>query len=84
MIVVCGEALMDIISDPDGTQRAGPGGGPFNTARALARMGVPTAFLGRLSNDSFGRQLVEALRSDGVSLELATIGPEPTTTSGSS
>jgi fructokinase len=79
MIVVCGEALIDVIHNGDGTQRAAPGGGPFNTARALARLGVPTAFLGRLSNDSFGRQLVETLRSDGVNLELASVGPEPTT-----
>jgi fructokinase len=79
MIVVCGEALIDVIRNGDGTQHAAPGGGPFNTARALARLGVPTAFLGRLSKDSFGRQLVDALKSDGVSLELATVGPEPTT-----
>src|SRR5260370_14492389 len=79
MIVVCGEALIDVIHNGDGTQRAAPGGGPFNTARALGRLGVPTAFLGRLSNDSFGRQLIEALKSDGVSLELTSIGPEPTT-----
>jgi fructokinase len=46
VIVVCGEALMDVISKPDGTQEATPGGGPFNTARALARLGVPAASLG--------------------------------------
>lgn len=79
MIVVCGEALIDVIKTEDGTQRAAPGGGPFNTARALARLGVPTAFLGRLSTDAFGRQLADALKSDGASLELASIGPEPTT-----
>src|SRR5579859_1998781 len=79
MIVVCGEALIDVIRRGEGTQHAAPGGGPFNTARALARLGVPTAFLGRLSSDAFGRQLAQALNSDGVSLELASIGPEPTT-----
>src|SRR5579859_5821753 len=79
MVVVCGEALIDVIRSSDGTQRSASGGGPFNTARALARREVPTAFLGRLSSDSFGRQLVEALKSDGVSVELASIGPEPTT-----
>lgn len=79
MIVVCGEALIDMIYNGDGTQRATPGGGPFNTARALARLGVPTAFLGHLSNDKFGRELAEMLVSDGASLELATIGSEPTT-----
>ena len=80
MIVVCGEALIDIIHNGDGTQRHVPGGGPFNTARALARLGVPTAFLGRLSLDAFGRELAGLLDSDGVSLELASFGPEPTTT----
>src|SRR5437016_4465773 len=63
----------------DGTRRPAPGGGPFNTARALARLGVPTAFLGRLSDDRFGQELAELLAADGASLELATIGPEPTT-----
>ena len=77
--MVCGEALIDMIHNPDGTQRAAPGGGPFNTARALARLGVPTAFLGHLSSDKFGRELADLLVTDGASLELATIGPEPTT-----
>lgn len=68
-----------MISNGDGTQRAAPGGGPFNTARALARLGVPTAFLGRLSEDVFGQQLAATLMADGVSLELASIGTEPAT-----
>jgi fructokinase len=79
LIVVCGEALIDMIDVGDGTRRAMPGGGPFNTARALARLGVPTAFLGRLSKDVFGRELVDLLLSDGVNLDLASIGPESTT-----
>ena len=79
MIVVCGEALIDMISNADGTQQTAPGGGPFNTARAIARLGVPTAFLGRLSDDLFGQQLAGLLVSDGASLELASIGSEPTT-----
>ena len=79
MIVVCGEALIDVIHNSDGTQQATPGGGPFNTARALARLGVPTAFLGHLSDDQFGRELAQLLVADGASLELATIGHEKTT-----
>ncbi len=79
MIVVCGEALIDMIHNGDGTQRAAPGGGPFNTARALARLGVPTAFLGRLSDDAFGRELAGLLTADGVNLDLASIGHENTT-----
>jgi len=79
VIVVCGEALIDVIHNRDGTQRATPGGGPFNTARALARLGVPTAFLGHLSDDESGRELAQLLVGDGASLELATISHEKTT-----
>lgn len=79
MIVVCGEALIDVIHNGDGTQRAAPGGGPFNTARALARLDVPTAFLGHLSTDAFGRELAKLLQLDGASLRFVTQGSEPTT-----
>jgi fructokinase len=79
VVVVCGEALIDLIRTTGGKQRASPGGGPFNTARALARLGVPTAFLGHLSEDSYGRELSDLLRKDGVSVEMASFGPEPTT-----
>ncbi len=77
MIAVCGEALMDLVRN--GAQTAHPGGGPFNTARALARLGVPAAFMGRLSDDAFGVELQRCLASAGVDLSLATVGPEPTT-----
>jgi fructokinase len=79
LIVVCGEALIDMIHNDDGTQRAAPGGGPFNTARALARLGVPTAFLGHLSTDEFGQELAGLLEKDGVDLQYATFGAEKTT-----
>jgi len=76
VIAVCGEALMDVVN---GTQTALPGGGPFNTARALARLGVPSAFIGRLSSDPFGVELRQCLASEGVDLSMAVVGPEPTT-----
>jgi fructokinase len=79
VIVACGEALIDMVVSGDGTRRPAPGGGPFNTARALARLEVPTAFLGHFSTDDFGRLLADRLAADGASLALATFGPEPTT-----
>ena len=79
MIVVCGEALIDLVTTGDGARRPTPGGGPFNTARALARLEVPAAFLGHFSTDEFGRMLADQLAADGASLALATFGPEPTT-----
>ena len=79
MIVVCGEALVDLVPEGEGRRRGRPGGGPFNTARALARLGVPTQFLGRLSTDAFGQQLRELLMADGADLGMTSFGPEPTT-----
>ena len=79
MIVVAGEALIDLIVHLDGRLAAVPGGGPFNTARTIARLGVPVAFLGRLSDDRFGRILRDALAGDGVDLSLAEVTVAPTT-----
>ena len=68
MIVVAGEALIDLLVLPDDQVRATPGGGPYNTARTIARLGLDVAFLGRLSTDRFGRRLAGELRRDGVDL----------------
>ena len=71
MIVVAGEALIDLIVDPAGGLAAVPGGGPYNSARTIARLGRDVTFLGRISNDRFGRMLREprgatACRGDRV------------------
>jgi len=79
VIVVAGEALIDRIRDPGGHVRDLPGGGPFNTARALARLGTPVSFLGRFSTDAQGDVLRAALSGAGVDLALVSSGPEPTT-----
>ncbi|MCU1675372.1 MAG: Fructokinase [Frankiales bacterium] len=78
MIVVCGEALIDLVPD-DGTgarYTAIPGGSPANAAVALARLDVPTAFLARLSGDSFGRRLRAHLDANKVDLSLAVTADE--------
>jgi len=79
MIVVAGEALVDRIVQPDGSAVDHPGGGPFNTARTIARLGMPVAFLGALSTDPSGAVLREALASDGVDLSFAVTLDAPTT-----
>lgn len=67
-VVVAGEALVDLVPEPGGAFRPVLGGGPFNTARALGRLGVPTAFVGAVSRDPFGNQLAATLAADGVQL----------------
>uniref|UniRef100_UPI0005258995 carbohydrate kinase family protein n=1 Tax=Kitasatospora phosalacinea TaxID=2065 RepID=UPI0005258995 len=54
-------------------------GGPANTAVALARLGTPTRFLGRLSTDAFGALFRAHLTASGVDLSGAVAAPEPST-----
>lgn len=79
MIVVAGEALIDLLVHPDGRLTAVPGGGPFNTVRTIARLGQSVAFLGRLSTDGFGRTLRAALAEDGVDLSMIESTAAPST-----
>jgi fructokinase len=79
VIAVVGEALIDLVVDAEGAVTARPGGGPFNTARTLGRLGIPVTFLGRLSGDAFGRMLRASLRRDGVTLGVPAPADAPTT-----
>ena len=76
MILVAGEALLDLVVS-DGAILPSPGGGPYNTARALGRLGASVGFLGRLSQDHFGSLLIDVLAESGVSLDYTSRGPEP-------
>lgn len=79
MIVVGGEALVDLVIDPDGAVVAKLGGGPFNTARAIGRLGSDVSFLGALSRDRFGSLLHSELVADGVDDALVQFTGLPTT-----
>ena len=79
MITVAGEALIDLITDPVGHLDPRPGGGPFNVARAIARLGQPTAFLGSLSRDRFGRLLTDDLDRHRVLRVIQAATDAPTT-----
>ena len=79
MIVVAGEALIDLVVSPGGQMDARPGGGPYNAARTLARLGAETTFLGRLGDDGFGRLLRDRLTGEGVALGVPEPSGKPTT-----
>jgi fructokinase len=79
VIVVAGEALVDLVPDGDDALRAHAGGGPFNTARTVARLGQPVAYLGRLSRDGLGERLRGLLAADGVRLDSVVDTDDPTT-----
>ena len=77
MIVIGGEALVDLVDD-DGSIRPIAGGGPFNTAIALGRLDVPVGFLGVLSRDAYGRMLAGQLERAGVDTSLVRWSDAPT------
>jgi fructokinase len=84
-VTVLGECVADTFADPGRSGlgelalRALPGGGPANTAVALARLGTPTRFLGRFSNDVFGTLFRDRLSASGVDLTGSVSAPEPST-----
>ena len=78
-VVVAGEALVDLILTPEGSLTAAAGGGPFNAARTLGRLGIETSFLGGLADDRFGHLLRDRLVADGVRLAMPDLLPLPTT-----
>uniref|UniRef100_UPI003D8F4122 carbohydrate kinase family protein n=1 Tax=Gordonia sp. B7-2 TaxID=3420932 RepID=UPI003D8F4122 len=96
-IVVCGEALVDVVATDRVARGSGRplsplqpalGGGPFNVAVTLGRLGSAVSFLSAVSSDTYGTAIVDALQASGVgtafvqrrdeptSLALATIGDD--------
>ena len=74
-IWVCGEVLIDVLP-------TGPvvGGGPANTAKALARLGYAVDFIDGISTDAYGVSARKELERDGVGLSLALSSEKPTCT----
>jgi fructokinase len=79
VIVVAGEALVDLVINQAGEVVAKLGGGPFNVARTIARLGSPAAFCGTLSHDRFGVLLRQRLVADGVDESMLQFSELPTT-----
>lgn len=78
MILVIGEALIDLIQVSD-QYKPVVGGANANVAQALARRGEKQKFLGRISQDGFGKQIRSHLLANGVDLEWSIAAEEQTT-----
>jgi len=74
-IWVAGEALIDLVPIA-GERKAIVGGGPANTAKALARLGLTPSFIGGISSDDFGKAIERELQ--GVDLSYALRSDLPT------
>jgi fructokinase len=82
MILVCGEALIDMYAQPDAglgpILKATVGGSPLNVAIGLARLGTGAAFLGGVSTDHFGTLLAQAMSEEGIDVSLLKRSARPT------
>ncbi|MEX1167177.1 MAG: PfkB family carbohydrate kinase [Hydrogenophaga sp.] len=77
-VATAGEALMDMIQEPDGRLRPCNGGAVYNLTRALGHQGVGTLYLNPLSRDGFGRGMANAIHDASVTLARETPVHEPT------
>ncbi|CAN2170986.1 RbsK Sugar kinases, ribokinase family [Candidatus Nanopelagicaceae bacterium] len=77
-IWVCGEVLIDLIPGADGVRVPHVGGGPANTAKALARLGHDVQFIDGISTDEYGVAARKELIDDEVKLDLALTSDKPT------
>jgi fructokinase len=74
---VAGEVLIDLI--PEGADRKPVvGGGPANTAKALAKLGVDTQFIDGISYDQYGQMAMDELITAGVKLDYVNYSDKPT------
>src|SRR6478672_5332600 len=88
-IAVIGEIVADAVLPPDGVVdgvvngvahlTVHPGGGPANTAVALARLGTTARFAGRLSGGALGALCRAKLEASGVDLTTSVVVDNPAT-----
>ena len=85
MIVVSGEALMDVFAAGSTTSGmkldARIGGSPLNVAIGLSRLAQPVAFFGALAQGFLGDRLMQALADEGVTTTCTVRIDAPTTLS---
>jgi len=76
---VCSEVLVDLIPEPGTSERVGViGGGPENTAKALARLGHDVEFIDGISSDKWGVAAKAELDADGVGTRFCKFSDKPT------
>ena len=69
--------LIDLIPDSKELKPV-VGGGPANTAKALAKIGVRTQLINGISNDKYGQMAKDELSSAGVKLDYVKYSEKPT------
>lgn len=85
-ILCLGEILVDWVCTEQGNEldaarvfTKAAGGAPANVAVGLARQGVSTAFIGRVSTDLFGQWLKDLLDREGIDTTCCVLDPNAST-----
>lgn len=82
-IVAVGELLIDFTPKKFGEESAfvpNPGGAPCNFLTMASHLGAKTAFIGKVGNDAFGKQLKGVIDAEGVDTRNLILSDEVNTT----
>lgn len=84
-VAALGELLIDFTQNGLSAQgnplfEANPGGAPCNVLAMLAKLGHKTAFIGKVGDDYFGKQLKDAIQEMGIDSEYLFTDKEVHTT----
>ncbi|MBI3230699.1 MAG: carbohydrate kinase [Burkholderiales bacterium] len=75
--ISAGEAVTDMITTGPNQWHSKAGGAPWNVARILGSWAWPTAFLGAISQDSFGDAIYQASKQAHLDLRFLQRYPKP-------
>ena len=84
-VTALGELLIDFTENGKSSQgnpmfEANPGGAPCNVLAMLSKLGHKTAFIGKVGNDFFGKQLKEAITEVGIDTAYLSMDDQVHTT----
>jgi len=68
-----GEMIVDIVSKDNKIIASNPGGSVFNTMVSIARQGHTALFAGRLTDDSLGRQILQFMHDNRMSIDFVQV-----------
>lgn len=80
-VVTLGESMVVFLPEAEGPLRhvarfgRGVAGAESNVAIGLCRLGHPTAWIGRVGEDEFGRYILDTLATEGLDLRFASADP---------
>lgn len=84
-VIALGELLIDFTENGMTGQgnpllEANPGGAPCNVLAMLEKLGKKTAFIGKVGDDMFGKQLTDAVKEAGIDTRNLVVDNEVHTT----